>query len=97
MKTNDLRHPQRELLVLLTAPVPFFPFKLVHKKHEPSIITELGRQKQPGEGLAAGAQTKVESLHLHLLLGASAEVTLVRLVQETQKPVLSIYELASGH
>lgn len=72
LKTNDLRHAQRELLALSTTPVPLFPFKVVHKKHEPLITTELGRQKQPGAGLAAGAQTKVESLHLHLLLAASA-------------------------
>lgn len=44
LKTNDLRHAHSELLEVLTTPVPFFPFRPVHKKQDPLMIAELGRQ-----------------------------------------------------
>lgn len=86
---------------MLTNPVPFFPFNVLHIKQLPfDKKTEFEGQIQAGV-FNVGVQIKVLSLQIHLLPGiltnGASDVPFPMLVQDTHSPVLSIYEFSSGH
>jgi hypothetical protein len=97
-----LRQPQSEELVVLTNPVPFFPFNVPHIKQLPfDKKTEFEGQIQAGV-FNVGVQIKVLSLQIHFLPGILTIAPYVAPftipLQETHCPVvLSIYEFSSGH